>query len=122
MRPSGYQPGYRALSLALVVGLSVLWPLSPDGLSAVQWFGMLVMIELSVTAFAVLAISQASYYVAAIHSCLAILHAVQFFTDPYTVGVSAYSVLVPAMEGLSLAYICFTSIHFLRGYHGSVGG
>jgi hypothetical protein len=108
--------------LGVIVGLSVLWPLDPEGMTALQWFGMLTVIELCVVLFAWLAISPASYYIVAIHLALASLHVIQFLTVPYTTWPSVYSVLVPVLEGFSLAYICFTSIHFLRGYHGSVGG
>ena len=122
MRPIGYQPDYRALSLALVVGLSVLCPLPHEGLSAAEWFGMLMTIETAVIGFALLVVAPAAYYVAAIHAALFVLHLVQLFADPYGSGPSMYSVLVPVLEGLSLAYICFTSKFFNRGYHGSVGG
>jgi hypothetical protein len=122
MRPFGYQPDYRALSLALVVGLSVLWPLPHEGLTAFQWYGMLMAIEATVVAFALLVVAPAAYYVAAIHTALFFLHLIQYFSDPYGDGLSMYSVLVPTLEGCSLAYICFTSKPFLRGYHGSVAG
>lgn len=110
-----------AMCLALIVGLSVCWPLTPDGMSAFEWYSMLCVIEFLVIGAALVLRTQASIGVAMIHLLLTFIHATQMMSAPYEGTPSLYPVLVPALEVLSVLYICFTSIHFNRGYHGNVG-
>ncbi len=109
------KPDYRSVYLAAVVGLSVLWPMSNENLTAFQWFGLLVAIELCVIAAAIWCDVLASPYIVLIHAELALLHVVQFVCDPYSSGPSFYALAVPALEGVSLAAVCLTSKTICQG-------
>lgn len=110
----------RAVVLSLAVGLSIAWPLDPEGFTALQWYSTLALIECAVIVAAVVCWTTASAYVAVNHLMLCMVHIFQYFTAPYAQDVSVYPVIVPMMEWASLFYLCFTSKTFLRGYHGSV--
>ena len=104
-----------SLFLALVVGLSVCVPMSPDDFTPAGWYFTLSVIDLAVVIVALLFGTQTGLVVSRVHSIMIGMHLFEFLTNPYQEGFSLYAYAIPTLEMTSIAVTCFEAILTNKG-------
>lgn len=108
----------KGLFLALLVGLSIAAPISPEQFCGLEWYVVIALIDMIVAVVALLTGARASVPLFVIHMSLVLFHCAQSVTAPYADQESYYPQIVPSLELFSLLCLCYTSKTFSRLYHG----